>query len=35
MYTRDEAFLSVGVPVKNKKSLQEGMEAFIAGDLLD
>lgn len=34
-YCRDETFLSLGVPVKNKKSLQEGMEAFVAGDLLD
>lgn len=35
MYTRVEAFLSLGVPVKNKKSFQEGMESFITGDLLD
>jgi len=34
-YTRSEAFLSLGVPVKNKKSLQEGLEAFVAGDLLE
>ena len=34
-YSRDEPFLSLGVPVKNKKSFQEGMDAFIAGDLLD
>ena len=34
-YTRAEDFLSIGVPVKNKKSFQEGMEAFITGDLLE
>jgi ubiquitin C-terminal hydrolase len=28
-YERSEAFLSIGVPVKNKRSIQEGLEAFI------
>ena len=35
LYSRAEPFLSLGVPVKNKKTLQEGLDSFIAGDLLE
>lgn len=34
-YERTEDFLSIGIPVKNKKSLYEGLDAFITGDMLD
>jgi ubiquitin carboxyl-terminal hydrolase 9/24 len=34
-YERPEPFLSIGVPVKNKKSVQEGLEAFIQGEMLE
>jgi ubiquitin carboxyl-terminal hydrolase 9/24 len=34
-FTRLEPMLSVGVTVKNKKSVKEGMEAFIQGDMLE
>jgi ubiquitin carboxyl-terminal hydrolase 9/24 len=34
-YEREEPFLSISVPVKNKKSLQEGLQAFIQGDMLE
>jgi ubiquitin carboxyl-terminal hydrolase 9/24 len=33
-FERMEDFLSLGVPVKNKKTIYEGLEAFIAGDML-
>ena len=34
-YERAENFLTLGVPVKNKKTLQEGFQAFIQGDVLE
>lgn len=34
-FERPEPFLSIGVTVKNKRTLQEGLEAFIQGDILD
>ena len=34
-YERPEPFLSLGVPVKNKKSIMEGLNAFIQGDMLE
>jgi ubiquitin carboxyl-terminal hydrolase 9/24 len=33
-FERMEDFLSLGVPVKNKKTIHEGLEALIAGDML-
>ena len=32
---RYEPFLSISVEVKNKKSLQEGLESFVAGEMLE
>lgn len=32
---RYEPFLSISVEVKNKKSLQEGLESFVAGEILE
>lgn len=32
---RYEPFLSVSVEVKNKKSIQEGLESFVAGEMLE
>lgn len=34
-YERSEPFLSIGVPVKNKRTLQEGLSAFVQGDMLE
>lgn len=34
-FERPEPFLSIGVTVKNKRSLQEGLNAFIQGDMLE
>lgn len=34
-YDRGETFLYIGVPVKNKKSIMEGLDAFVQGDVLD
>ena len=34
-YERPEPFLTLGVPVKDKKTLQEGFQAFIQGDVLE
>jgi ubiquitin carboxyl-terminal hydrolase 9/24 len=34
-YERSEPVLSIGVPVKNKRSIQEGLNAFIQGDMLE
>lgn len=34
-YERSEPFISIGVPVKNKKSIQEGLSSFIQGDMLE
>ena len=34
-YERAEDFLSLGVTVKNKKSLTEGLQSFVQGDMLD
>jgi len=34
-YERKEPMLSIGVTVKNKKSVHEGMQAFILGDMLE
>ena len=32
---RDEAFTMVSLDVKNKSTLQQSLELFVAGDLLD
>jgi ubiquitin carboxyl-terminal hydrolase 9/24 len=34
-YERSEPFLSIGVSVKNKRSIQEGLSAFVQGDMLE
>jgi len=34
-FERPEPFLSIGVTVKNKRSLHEGLSAFIQGDMLE
>jgi ubiquitin carboxyl-terminal hydrolase 9/24 len=34
-YERIEPFLSIGVSVKNRKSIIEGLETFVSGDILD
>jgi ubiquitin C-terminal hydrolase len=34
-YEREEPFLSISIPVKNKKSILEGLNAFIQGDMLE
>ena len=34
-YEREEPYLSIGVQCLNKKSLQEGLETFIQGDMLE
>ncbi len=34
-YEREEAFLSVGVPVKNQKSIQQGLLASVQGEMLE
>lgn len=33
--SRKETMLNIGVTVKNKKSIHEGMQSFIQGDMLD
>ena len=34
-YEKSEPFLSISVPVKNKKSILEGLSSFIQGDMLE
>ena len=34
-YDRPETCLFFGVPVKNKKTIYEGLEAYVQGDILD
>jgi ubiquitin carboxyl-terminal hydrolase 9/24 len=34
-YLRTESFLNVGIPVMNKKTLYEGLDAFVKGDMLE
>lgn len=34
-YLRTESFLNVGIPVMNKKNIQEGLDAFVKGDMLE
>ena len=34
-YERSEPYISLGIPVKNKKTIQEGLSAFIQGDMLE
>ena len=34
-YERSEPFLNISIPVKNKKSIIEGLTAFIQGDMLE
>jgi len=34
-YENGEPFLSIGVQVKNKKSIEEGLNSFIQGDMLE
>lgn len=33
--SRNEPFLSLGVAIKNKRTVQEGLQALIAGDMLE
>lgn len=34
-YEREESFLSLSLPVKSKKSLEESLKEFVKGDLLE
>jgi len=34
-YERSEPYLTVGIPVKNKRSIHEGLKAFVEGDMLE
>ena len=34
-YERSEPFLNIDVPVKNKKTIYESLNAFITGDMLE
>ena len=34
-YDRRENFLTVSISVKNKKSIKEGLDSFVEGDMLD
>jgi hypothetical protein len=32
---RDEAFYSIGLEIKNKRNLQESLELFVKGEMLE